>query len=66
MIREANACGHLLVAIVWVSDIYAASTAGIFQSSCCCFVQITAINPGNLNGSVNRGTCIVLGSYKES
>ena len=64
-VRLRSAASRLLVAIVWVSDIYAASTAGIFQSSCCCFVQITAITPGNLNGSFNRRTCIVLGSYKE-
>ena len=60
-LRKHDAASLRHAAIVWVSDIYAASTAGIFQSSCCCFVQIPAIIPGNLNGSVNRGTCNVFG-----
>ena len=47
-----SVAGHLLVAIVWVSDIYAASTAGIFESLCCCFVRIIAMCPGDSNGSV--------------
>lgn len=55
-LRKHDAASLRHAAIVWVSDIYAASIAGIFQSSCCCFVRITAMNPGNSNGSVDRGT----------
>ena len=37
-LRKHDAASLRHAAIVWVSDIYAASTAGIFQSSCCCLV----------------------------
>ena len=48
-----------------VSDINPASTDGI-ESLYCLFVRITAMNPGNSNGSLDRDDFIFFGCYKGS